>query len=86
MGVVAAIHKNPQYYEHPNKFMPERFFGRDEANPHAYMAFGGGPRLCIGNNQTFWLVIVIYKNQGQKADFYRPDLNLRKQLTMKKHF
>ena len=43
------LHRHPDYWEHPNDFIPERFLG-DEKKKTAgvYYPFGAGPRLCIG--------------------------------------
>jgi cytochrome P450 len=42
-----ATHRHPDFWEDPEVFEPERSAGR----PHfAHFPFGGGPRLCIGNN------------------------------------
>lgn len=49
---VLGIHRRPDIYDEPNAFRPERFLG--DAEKHlprcAYMPFGAGPRICIGNH------------------------------------
>ena len=46
-----TMHRNPQYFEDPEAFKPERW--RDDFEKRlprfAYFPFGGGPRVCIGN-------------------------------------
>lgn len=50
--VTYLIHRHPYYWESPDKFDPERFSPERAASIHkySYFPFGGGPRLCIGNN------------------------------------
>jgi cytochrome P450 len=47
-----ALHRRPDYWTDPDAFRPERFApGAPTDRPkHAYLPFGGGPRICIGNS------------------------------------
>jgi cytochrome P450 len=47
-----VTHRLPQFWNAPDEFQPERFAtGQDSQRPrYAFFPFGGGPRLCIGNN------------------------------------
>ena len=43
-----AVHRDPEWWDDPETFRPERF-GNDAEHPeYAYFPFGGGPRHCIG--------------------------------------
>lgn len=44
---IKHIHRNPDFYEQPDKFIPDRFL-EEQKHSHAFIPFGGGPRVCIG--------------------------------------
>ncbi len=49
---IYVIHHHPEFWDEPERFDPERFRpGKAEGrHRYAYMPFGGGPHLCIGNS------------------------------------
>jgi cytochrome P450 len=56
------VHYDPRYYESPQIFMPERWENeRGKDLPKcAYLPFGAGPRVCLGNAfATMELILVI---------------------------
>jgi cytochrome P450 family 135 len=47
MVPLPLIHRDPRFFERPEIFQPERWFGV-AAPPPVYLPFGGGARRCIG--------------------------------------
>lgn len=47
---MVGLHYDDRYFPDPEKYDPERFSEENNARipPFAYLPFGGGPRLCIG--------------------------------------
>lgn len=49
---IYGVHHHPDYWPNPEQFNPDRFApgNLSPEQKNAYLPFGGGPRLCIGNN------------------------------------
>lgn len=49
---IYGLHHQKESWNEPEVFRPERFNNENRKNrpPFSFMPFGGGPRLCIGNN------------------------------------
>lgn len=46
-----GLHRDPRHWQDPGAFVPGRFSKEQEKErAKVYFPFGGGPRLCIGNN------------------------------------
>jgi cytochrome P450 len=56
-----ALHRNPNLWRDPERFDPERFAPEAVAARHrfAYLPFGGGTRICIGNGFAMAEALVI---------------------------
>src|SRR6195256_1693507 len=47
MPCIFLLHRNPEVYEQPDEFRPERFLDGQPAT-YAWIPFGGGVRRCLG--------------------------------------
>ncbi len=47
-----AMHRRTDYFAEPTRFLPDRFLPEREATQvkHAFLPFGAGPRVCVGNH------------------------------------
>lgn len=61
-------HRDPRYFEHPTEFRPERWGGdfAKQLPRFAYMPFGGGPRICIGNRFAMMEAVLILATIAQR--------------------
>ncbi|XP_063371832.1 cytochrome P450 6k1-like [Cydia amplana] len=48
---IYGLHEDPQYFEDPGTFDPSRF-DQGRGISEAYMPFGAGPRMCLGEFQV----------------------------------
>lgn len=49
---IYGVHRDQRHWSDPEVFRPQRFLTDHQSDRHsfAYIPFGGGPRLCIGNH------------------------------------
>jgi cytochrome P450 len=71
MGVAMAqwvVHRDPRWYDAPEKFQPERWEGDllKRLPRFAYFPFGGGPRQCIGNSFALMEAALLLATIAQK--------------------
>lgn len=45
-----VTHRHPQFWDDPEEFRPSRFMEAAPRHRYSFFPFGGGPRLCVGNN------------------------------------
>jgi cytochrome P450 len=64
------IHRHPMFWPDPLTFNPERWAGDGAKRQHrlAFMPFGAGPRLCIGNNLALMEGQLLLAMVAQYAD------------------
>jgi cytochrome P450 len=55
---VYEIHRHPDFWDHPEDFIPERFLEEQTKFSKNYFPFGAGPRMCIGNNFAMYEMIL----------------------------
>jgi len=68
-----ALHHEPEFWPDPHAFRPDRWLdGSAEKVPkNAYLPFGGGPRICIGNHFAMMELILTLATLLPRARFER---------------
>jgi len=62
------LHRHPDFWHQPEVFDPSRFdeAAQRERHTFAYIPFGGGPRLCLGNNFALMEAVFIVAMTSQR--------------------
>jgi len=68
---IYGTHHNAALWPDPENFDPERFRAEHNDGRHrfAYLPFGGGPRLCIGQNMAIVTILMIIATIVRRYDF-----------------
>jgi cytochrome P450 len=85
-----VLHRDPRWFPEPERFDPDRWLPeRASTVPRmAYLPFGGGPRICIGNHFALTEAVLVLARIGQRfrvivppdaALAFRPSITLRPQ-------
>lgn len=69
---IYAIHRSPRYWQEPEKFDPDRFSpeNADKIEKGAYMPFGLGQRMCIGNQFALLEMVSALAVLGRKYELF----------------
>ena len=100
MVPVYAIHRKREFWPDPHTFDPNRFLPENEAARHklAWMPFGAGPRVCIGNHFAMMEAQLVLCRMLYHARFeslgderpapfatLRPENGVRVRVSLRKH-
>lgn len=85
---IYGTHHNAAIWPNPETFDPERFSPQKSNGRHrfAYLPFGGGPRLCIGQNMAIVQILLIVATIVRKYDFTLMDekpVNIRPMMLLR---
>jgi len=63
-----ALQRDPRFFDDPERFNPERFARgwEDRVPRYAYLPFGAGPRVCIGNGFAMMEARLIIATMAQR--------------------
>ncbi|HTU89112.1 MAG TPA: cytochrome P450, partial [Gemmataceae bacterium] len=69
-----VVHRDPRYFDDPERFYPERWAdGLAKRLPrYAYFPFGGGQRVCIGNSFALMELPLLLATIAQRFNFSLP--------------
>jgi len=70
-----AMQRSPRYWSNPDAFMPERFTAENmkDLPRYAYFPFGGGARMCVGNNFAMMEMQIVLAKICAQFDFVLPE-------------
>jgi cytochrome P450 len=79
------LHRHPDFWDQPETFNPHRFDADAEKqqHPYAYIPFGGGPRMCLGNNFAMMEAVFILAMATQRFKLnLTPNANIKPLISL----
>lgn len=64
---IYGAHHNEAYWPNPDVFNPDRFV--EKQHPFSFIPFGGGPRVCIGQNMALMQILLVVSTLVRDYDF-----------------
>ena len=63
-----VMHRDPRYYDEPERFNPDRWLNESTRGmpKFAYFPFGGGPRTCIGASFAAMEAVLVLATIAQR--------------------
>lgn len=85
-----TLHRHPALWDNPTRFDPERFSPerRKDRHRYAYIPFGAGPRICIGNHFAMMEAKIITATLIQRFAIQTPgpdDIGFDAGVTLRPH-
>lgn len=85
-----VLHRDPRWFPAPERFDPDRWLPERAAGiPRmAFLPFGGGPRICIGNHFAMTEAVLVLARIGQRFRVELPagtKLAFRPSVTLRPH-
>ena len=79
---IYGVHHNGDVWNDPEKFDPSRFEAAavDKMHPFAHIPFGGGPRVCIGQNMAKMQMLLVLSSIIKK---YHIELDTQGEIGMR---
>jgi cytochrome P450 len=70
-----AMQRSPRYWKNPEEFIPERFTAEKikDMPRYAYFPFGGGARMCVGNNFAMMEMQIVLAKICKQFDCVLPE-------------
>lgn len=79
-----ALHRDARLFHNPDLFEPERWDAAESISKYAYLPFGAGPRVCVGNHFALMEASIVMRSLLRRYRFSRlQDIELSPSITLR---